>query len=53
VPTRLEKDKLKDFAQLDERAKVAQLTKSISVFTEGILMMKSTLVGVIKVRQPL
>ena len=29
--------------------KVARLTHSISVFTEGILMMKTTLVGIIKV----
>eukprot|EP00039_Didymoeca_costata_P019334 m.337103 g.337103 ORF g.337103 m.337103 type:complete len:1151 (+) comp18047_c0_seq1:185-3637(+) len=49
VPTRLDKDKLKDFAQLDQRAEVSRLTHAISVFTEGILMMKSTLVGVIKV----
>jgi len=49
VPTRLDKDKLKDFSQLDERAEVSRLTFAISVFTEGILMMKSTLVGVIKI----
>lgn len=73
VPTRLEKDKLKEFAQFDERYKVdklnirkfvntindvffsfyflqiAKLTHGISVFTEGILMMKTTLVGIIKV----
>eukprot|EP00051_Salpingoeca_urceolata_P033878 m.22586 g.22586 ORF g.22586 m.22586 type:complete len:1163 (-) comp6876_c0_seq1:95-3583(-) len=49
VPTRLDKDKLKEFAQLDERYEVSRLTHAISVFTEGILMMKSTLVGVIKV----
>jgi WASH complex subunit strumpellin len=49
VPTRLEKDKMKEFAQLDERYEVAKLTHSISVFTEGILLMKTTLVGVIKV----
>ena len=28
---------------------IAKLTHSISVFTEGILMMKTTLVGIIKV----
>lgn len=48
LPTRLEKDKLKEYAQLDERFKVAKSTYSISVFTEGILMMKTTLVGVIE-----
>lgn len=49
VPTRLEKEKMKEFAQLDERYQVAKLTHSISVFTEGILMMKTTLVGIIKI----
>ena len=49
VPTRLDKDKLKDYAQLDERYKIAKLTNAISVFTDGMLMMKSTLVGVIKI----
>lgn len=48
VPTRLDKDKLKEFAQLEKRREVARLTRSVSVFTEGILMMKTTLVGIIK-----
>lgn len=49
VPTRLEKEKMKEYAQLEERYEVAKLTHSISVFTEGILMMKTTLVGIIKI----
>jgi WASH complex subunit strumpellin len=49
VPTRLEKDKMKEYAQLDERYKVARLTHDISVLTEGMLLMKTTLVGIIKV----
>lgn len=48
VPTRLDKDKLREYAQLDERYAVAKNTYQISVFTEGILMMKKTLVGVIE-----
>ncbi|XP_059615254.1 WASH complex subunit 5 [Phlebotomus argentipes] len=48
IPTRLEKDKLKEYAQLEERFEVARLTYTLSVFTEGILMMKKTLVGVIE-----
>lgn len=36
LPTRLDKDKLKDYAQLDERFEFAQLTHSISVFSQGI-----------------
>ncbi|KAI0224187.1 hypothetical protein LSAT2_024791 [Lamellibrachia satsuma] len=49
VPTRLEKDKMREYAQLEERYEVARLTHAISVFTEGILMMKTTLVGIVKV----
>ncbi|XP_047143782.1 WASH complex subunit 5 isoform X1 [Hydra vulgaris] len=49
VPTRLDKDKLRDYAQLDERYEVAKHTHAISVFAEGILLMKTTLVGIIKI----
>lgn len=48
LPTRLDKDKVREYAQLDERYAVAKNTYQISVFTEGILMMKKTLVGVIE-----
>lgn len=48
LPTRLDKDKIREYAQLDERYIVAKNTYSISVFTEGILMMKKTLVGVVE-----
>jgi len=48
MPMRLDKDKLKDFAQLDHRFQVAKLTESVSTFTEGILAMKTTLVGVVR-----
>lgn len=37
LPTRVEKDKLKDYAQLNERFEFAELTHSISVFSQGIL----------------
>ncbi|KAE8748690.1 hypothetical protein FOCC_FOCC004493 [Frankliniella occidentalis] len=49
LPTRLEKERLKDFAQLDDRHEVAKLTHAVSVLTEGILAMKSTLVGIIRI----
>ncbi|XP_037973203.2 WASH complex subunit 5 [Plutella xylostella] len=49
VPTRLEKDRLREFAQLEQRMEVAKLTHSASTFTTGILDMRSTLVGVIRV----
>lgn len=49
LPTRLMKDQIKEYAKLDERLEVARLTHSIAVFTEGILQMKTTLVGIIKI----
>ncbi|KNC47128.1 WASH complex subunit strumpellin [Thecamonas trahens ATCC 50062] len=49
LPARVEKAMLKEFAQLDVRYELARLTHSISVFTEGVLAMKKTLVGVIEV----
>ncbi|XP_053606278.1 WASH complex subunit 5 isoform X2 [Plodia interpunctella] len=49
VPTRLEKEKLREYAQLDHRMEVAKLTRSASTFTTGILDMRSTLVGIIRV----
>lgn len=49
LPTRLEKERLKDYAQLDDRREVARLTHDVSVLTEGILAMKSTLVGIIRI----
>ena len=49
IPTRLEAKDLKDFAQLDMRYDMAKLTHEISRFTEGILEMEKTLLGVIQV----
>eukprot|EP01114_Cavostelium_apophysatum_P004875 TRINITY_DN1530_c0_g1_i1.p1 TRINITY_DN1530_c0_g1~~TRINITY_DN1530_c0_g1_i1.p1 ORF type:complete len:883 (+),score=302.78 TRINITY_DN1530_c0_g1_i1:200-2848(+) len=49
LPTKVEKDKLSDYAQLEQRYNLARLTHSISVFTEGILAMETTLVGIVKV----
>lgn len=53
LPLRAEKDKLREYAQLDERYQIAKLTHDISIFTESMLMMKTTLVGIIKVRTDL
>eukprot|EP01035_Chromulina_nebulosa_P017771 gene17771-23373_t len=49
VPIRLEAKDLKDFSQLDLRYELAKLTHQVSVFTEGILLMEKTLLGVIQV----
>ncbi|CAG0914246.1 unnamed protein product [Notodromas monacha] len=48
VPTRLDKDRLRDFARPEDRFLVARLTDSISLFSQGILLMKTTLVGVVE-----
>ncbi|KAF2071648.1 hypothetical protein CYY_007041 [Polysphondylium violaceum] len=49
LPTKVEKERLRDFAQLDQRYDLARATHSVSVFTEGILAMETTLVGIIQV----
>lgn len=35
LPTRVEKDKIKEYAQLEERFEFAELTHSVSVFSKG------------------
>jgi WASH complex subunit strumpellin len=49
VPIRFEAKDLKDYAQLDDRLEMAKLTHQVSVFTEGVLVMEKTLLGVIRV----
>ncbi|XP_041987487.1 WASH complex subunit 5 [Aricia agestis] len=49
LPTRIDKDMLREYAQMEDRMEVARLTHSVSTFTAGILDMRSTLVGVIRV----
>jgi len=49
MPTKLERDKVKEFAQLEERYQLAQATHSVSIFTQGIMAMQRTLLGVIEV----
>lgn len=49
IPIRLEGKDIKDYAQLDERYNLARLTHQVSIFTEGILVMEKTLLGVIQV----
>jgi WASH complex subunit strumpellin len=49
VPTLLDKEKLKDFAQLDQRYEIAKLTNSISLYTQGILQMKSSQIGCVQI----
>jgi WASH complex subunit strumpellin len=49
VPSRLEAKDLKDFAQLDVRYELSKLTHQAAMFTEGVLVMEKTLLGVIQV----
>lgn len=49
IPTKLPKDKLKDYAQLDERLQMAKLTYAVSVFTKGVLSLRSVSLGVLRV----
>lgn len=48
LPEKLEKEKVKEYAQLDVRYKIAKLTYNISVFTDGVMAMEKTLLGVIE-----
>lgn len=48
LPEKMDKDRIREYAQLDERYRIAKLTFNISVFTDGIMAMKKTLVGVIE-----
>lgn len=43
LPEKLEKDKVKEFAQLAVRQEIAKLTFNISIFTDGIIAMEKTL----------
>lgn len=49
VPNRLESKDLKEFSQLDLRFQLSMLTNQVSIFTEGVLVMEKTLLGVIQV----
>eukprot|EP00755_Sulcionema_specki_P019764 Sspe_Gene.70274::Locus_41488_Transcript_1_1_Confidence_1.000_Length_3743::g.70274::m.70274/K18464/RTSC, SPG8; WASH complex subunit strumpellin len=49
-PTRIPRDQLKDYSQLEERHQLALTTFQISKFTEGILAMEKTLMGVIEIK---
>jgi len=49
LSAKVEKEKIREFAQFDNRFTLAQLTYQISVFTEGILAMETTLVGIDRV----
>ncbi|XP_014219163.1 WASH complex subunit 5 [Copidosoma floridanum] len=49
IPTKLSKDKIKDYAQLNERLKMAELTYSVSVFTNGMLALRSVSLGILRV----
>ena len=49
VPTKLPKTDIKSYAQLEERYALARTTYQISKFTEGILAMERTLMGVIQI----
>ncbi len=49
IPLRLEAKDLKEYAQLDLRLELAKLTHQVSIFTEGVLLMEKTLLGVIQI----
>lgn len=48
MPSRIEKASFRDFAQLDERYTLAKATDKLAVFSQGILAMSKTFIGVIE-----
>ncbi|KAL2650279.1 hypothetical protein R1flu_018407 [Riccia fluitans] len=48
LPGRLEKEHLRDYAQLEERFTLAKATHQVAVFTQGLLAMKLTFMGAIE-----
>jgi len=46
---KMNKDHLKEYANFDERFKLAKLTHEISVLTEGMLCLDKVLMGVIEI----
>jgi WASH complex subunit strumpellin len=49
IPMKVEAKDLKNYSQLDLRFELSKLTHQVSIFTEGILVMEKTLLGVIQV----
>ena len=50
LPQKIEKDAIAEYAQAEDRYTLAKNTHRISVFTEGILAMDATMLGVIEVK---
>lgn len=49
LPPKFAKDSLKDFAQLELRTELSKMTYSVVAFTDGILEMEATTMGVIEI----
>jgi len=49
LPVKVARDALRDWSQLEPRHRLARATHRISVLTEGVLTMQTTLLGVVKV----
>jgi len=49
LPARLERAELREYAQMEARYRLARSTHQVSVFTEGVLAMEKTLMGIIEV----
>jgi WASH complex subunit strumpellin len=47
--TKVNKDHLKDYANLDERFMLAKITHEVTIFTEGMLCLDQVLMGVITI----
>jgi WASH complex subunit strumpellin len=48
LPTKVERKLIKDYVQIEDRYTLARSTNQVSVYTQGVLAMKTTLLGIIK-----
>jgi WASH complex subunit strumpellin len=51
LPVKFEAQYLKEYAQVEERYLLAEMTNRASSFTEGVLEMEKTVLGIIQVRK--
>ena len=49
IPTKMERKFLADYAQLELRFSLSRFTHEISVFTQGILAIKTTIMGIVRI----
>ena len=52
LPVKVVRTELREWSQLEPRHRLARATHRVSVLTEGVLGMQTTLIGVVQVTPP-